>query len=85
MEGQEKSSKTKRAIVLTLCVVTLVFACIMGTYAYFIINVNNDNRQNAQIDTGTMRLTFAEWKIHLETKAPNLNAYKRNVMVKFLI
>ncbi len=60
MEGQEKSSKTKKAIILSLCVVTLVFACIMGTYAYFIINVNNDDRQNAQIDTGTMKLTFAD-------------------------
>ena len=50
----------KKVIVLTMCVVSLVLTCIIGTYAYFIINVNNENRQNAQIDTGTMRLTFAD-------------------------
>ncbi len=60
MDNKIKNFKFKKVIVLTLCIVGIVFACIMGTYAYFIINVNNDNRQEAQIDTATMKLTFAD-------------------------
>ncbi len=60
MQENLKTPKVKQTAVLMFSLVAIVMMSIMGTYAYFIINVNNENRQNAQIDTGTMRLTFAD-------------------------
>ncbi len=45
-------------VIVSLAIIILVG--ILGTYAYFIINVNNDDRQEAQFDIGTMKLTFAD-------------------------
>ncbi len=52
--------KRKNMIILTVCVITLMLASILGTYAYFMSNINNDSRQEAEVDTGTMRLRFAD-------------------------
>ncbi|MCI8498981.1 MAG: hypothetical protein HFG33_06305 [Bacilli bacterium] len=52
--------KRKKMIILTICAITLMLASILGTYAYFVSSINNDNRQEAEVDTGTMRLRFAD-------------------------
>ena len=52
--------KRKNMIILTVCAITLMFASILGTYAYFMFNINNDSRQEIEVDTGTMRLRFAD-------------------------
>ena len=54
------NEKRKNMIILTVCAITLMLASILGTYAYFMSNINNDSRQEAEVDTGTMRLRFAD-------------------------
>ncbi len=54
------NEKRKKMIILTICAITLMLASILGTYAYFVSSINNDNRQEAEVDTGTMRLRFAD-------------------------
>ncbi|MCI8497893.1 MAG: hypothetical protein HFG33_00630 [Bacilli bacterium] len=54
------NEKRKKIVILTVCAVTLMLASILGTYAYFVSSINNDNRQEAEVDTGTMRLRFAD-------------------------
>ncbi len=56
----EKNNKKKRMIILSACVLTMILVGILGTYAFFLTDVNNTNNQKAQIDTGTMRLRFAD-------------------------
>ncbi len=43
-----------------LSLVAIVLTCIMGTYAYFVTTVNNDNKQLISLENGTMRLRFAD-------------------------
>ncbi len=54
------NEKRKKMIILTMCAITLMLASILGTYAYFVSSINNENRQEAEVDTGTMRLRFAD-------------------------
>ncbi|MCI8498367.1 MAG: hypothetical protein HFG33_03105, partial [Bacilli bacterium] len=54
------NEKRKKMIILAVCAITLMLASILGTYAYFVSSINNDNRQEAEVDTGTMRLRFAD-------------------------
>jgi len=54
------NEKRKKMIILTICAITLMLASILGTYAYFVSSINNDSRQEAEVDTGTMRLRFAD-------------------------
>ncbi len=54
------NEKRKKIVILTVCAITLMLASILGTYAYFVSSINNDNRQEADVDTGTMRLRFAD-------------------------
>jgi len=54
------NEKRKKMIILAVCAITLMFASILWTYAYFVSSINNDNRQEAEVDTGTMRLRFAD-------------------------
>ncbi len=54
------NEKRKKIIILAVCAITLMLASILGTYAYFVSSINNDNRQEAEVDTGTMRLRFAD-------------------------
>lgn len=58
MEEKEKKNRTKRIIVLGVCVIAIVLASSLGTYAYFINSINNDNRQEAEVNTGSMKLRF---------------------------
>ncbi len=56
----EERNNRKKIFILGLCAITLMLTSILGTYAYFISNINNDSRQEAEVDTGTMRLRFAD-------------------------
>ena len=60
MKGQEKSSKTKKAIILSLCVVTLVFACKMIGLIGTIVPVINLSPEyfKTLIGSGTMESPF---------------------------
>ena len=52
--------KRKKMMILLLCIAALMLVSILGTYAYFTSNINNDKRQEAEVDMGTMRLRFAD-------------------------
>ena len=56
----EERNNRKKIFILGLCAITLMLTSILGTYAYFMSNINNDSRQEAEVDTGTMRLRFAD-------------------------
>ncbi len=54
----QENNKRKRIIIISLCVLTIVLAGILGTYAYFSIEIKDPIKQAAQLSTGTMVLRF---------------------------
>ncbi len=54
------NEKRKRMIILTVCVITLMFASILGTYAYFMTNLGREEKQELTVTTGTLALVFED-------------------------
>ena len=57
---KEKGLREKKLYIIGLCAITLVLVGILGTYAYFTSVIINDNRQEAEVDMGTLSLRFAD-------------------------
>jgi len=52
----EKKQKT----IITVIAIALVLLAIAGSYAFFVANVNNDNKQVVELKTANMSLRFAD-------------------------
>jgi len=50
----------KKKTIITVIAIALVLLAVASSYAFFVANVNNDNRQEAEIKTANMSLRFAD-------------------------
>jgi len=57
---EKETNNKKEKTVITVIAIAIVLLAVAGSYAFFVANVNNDNKQVVELKTANMSLRFAD-------------------------